>query len=137
MSPIGDERRIGRESYQCVYVAGSASEISEAYESVVVSLAANTANQVIIAAPSAGRSIWVYGLFLAVGDGAGSVLFRESGGVALTGSMAFPDGGRLCIGPSGNFAMPIWKLPAARALWATTTGAATFNGWLCYAIVGV
>ena len=108
----------------------------DSYTSAVVDLAASTADQEIIAAPGADKQIWVYGFGLLCDTAAGTIVFQDEDDTALTGTMAFSDEGGISVSPSGNFAMPIWKLPTNKALEADT-GACTVDGWVCYAVVSL
>jgi hypothetical protein len=67
--------------------------------------------------------------------GAGTVAFQDSDDTPITTAMAFADEGGICSPPSGNFAMPIWKLATGKALEADTTGTGTYMGWICYGVV--
>ena len=117
-------------------VVGPGSPVVNSYASKAVDLAANTANQVLVAAPGAGKQIWVYSVAFLFDTAAGTVVFHDSTPTALTGTMAVSDEGGLAIAPSGNFAMPIWKCATNTALQADT-GAGTVDGWLTFAIVSV
>jgi len=108
----------------------------DSYSQVSVSLAADTANQQILAAPGAGKQIWVFGGVILADTGAGTIAFQDEDDTALTGAMALSDEGGFSISPSGNFAMPIWKLPTNKALEADTVTCSA-AGWLDYAIVDV
>ena len=104
------------------------------YSTTRVVLAANTANQVLVAAPGAGKQIWVYGFGLQADTGAGVVTLQDEDDVALTGAMALADNGGIHIAPSGNFEMPIVKVPTNKALEADTVTCSA-GGWIAYAIV--
>ena len=108
----------------------------DSYANAVIDLAASTADQQIIATPGANKQIWVYGFALLCDTAAGTIVFQDEDNTALTGTMAFSDEGGISVSPSGNFAMPIWKLPTNKALEADT-GACTVDGWINYAIVSV
>jgi len=108
----------------------------DSYASVVIDLAASTADQVLVAAPGASKQIWVYGLAFTADTAAGTVTLQTEDDVALTGTMAFSDEGGISIPPSGNFAMPIFKVPTNKAL-ECDTGACTVDGLISYAIVAV
>ena len=117
-------------------VIGPGSPTVDSFSSAVIDLAATSNNQQIIAAPGAGKQIWVYSVAFLFDTAAGTVVFHDSTPTALTGTMAVSDEGGLAIAPSGNFAMPIWKCATNTALQADT-GAGTVDGWLTYAIVSV
>lgn len=108
----------------------------DSYANAVIDLAASTADQQIIATPGANKQIWVYGFALLCDTAAGTIVFQDEDNTALTGTMAFSDEGGISVSPSGNFAMPIWKLPTNKALEADT-GTCTVDGWINYAIVSV
>lgn len=93
------------------------------------------ANQSIVAAPGANKQIWVYGINISMST-AGTVAFQDEDDTAITGAMGLADTGGFCISPSGNFAMPLWKVATNKALEAdVVTG--TINGSITYAIVSV
>ena len=117
-------------------VIGPGSPTVDSFGSAVIDLAATSNNQQIVAAPGAGKQIWVYSVAFLFDTAAGTVVFHDSTPTALTGTMAVSDEGGLAIAPSGNFAMPIWKCATNTALQADT-GAGTVDGWLTYAIVSV
>ena len=115
---------------------GPGEPVIDSYTSAVIDLAASTANQVLVAAPGAGKQIWVYGFALLCDTAAGIVTFQDEDDTAITGAMAFSDEGGISVAPSGNFAMPIWKVPTNKALEADT-GACTVDGWICYGIISI
>ena len=117
-------------------VIGPGSPTVDSFGSAVIDLAATSNNQQIVAAPGAGKQIWVYSVAFLFDTAAGTVVFHDSTPTALTGTMAVSDEGGLAIAPSGNFAMPIWKCATNTALQADT-GAGTVDGWLTFAIVSV
>ena len=117
-------------------IAGPAHPTVASYTSVKVDLAASTANQVLVAAPGAGKQIWVYGLFMMADTAAGTVTLQDEDDTALSGTMAVSDEGGWVLPLSGNFAMPWVKVATNKALEADT-GACTVDGILCYGIVSV
>lgn len=116
--------------------AGNTKVTIESYGQVAVSLVANTANQQIIAAPGAGKQIWVFGGVILADTEAGTIAFQDSDDVAITGAMALSDEGGFSHPSNGNFAMPIWKVPTNKALEADTVNCSA-AGWLDYAIVNI
>lgn len=106
------------------------------YQSAVVDLAAATDNQELIAAPSAGNQIKVYGLHIS-SAGAGSIELQDEDDVKHTGIIP--------VGTNGGFIWPVapsttpWiTVAAAKALDAKTVGAgATMDGVIVYAVVPV
>jgi len=93
------------------------------------------ANQVLVAAPGASKQIWVYGIDITITT-AGTVALQDEDDTALTGAMAFADNGGWAVAPSGNFAMPMFKVATNKALEADVT-TSTINGMISYAIVSV
>jgi len=92
-------------------------------------------NQSLVAAPGANKQIWVYAINFSMST-AGTVAFQDEDDTAITGAMGIADTGGMTMGPSGNFAMPIWKVATNKALECdVVTG--TINGSLTYAIVSV
>jgi len=105
-----------------------------ALQNAVVDLAASTNNQQIIAAPGAGKQIWVYGLFMMADTAAGTVLLEDSAGTALTGTIAISDEGGFVLPISGNMLAPWIKVGGNLALRADT-GACTVDGIIVYSVV--
>ena len=117
-------------------ISGPGNPTIDSYTSKAIDLAANTANQVLVAAPGAGKQIWVYGLFMMADTAPGTVTLQDDDDTALTGTIALSDEGGFVINPSGNFAMPWLKVATNKALEADT-GACTVDGIITYAIVSV
>jgi hypothetical protein len=106
----------------------------DSYTQVAIS-AVTGANQSLIAAPGANKQIWVYGIAIS-NTTAGTVAFQDEDDTALTGAFAFADKGGMAIPPSGNFAMPLFKVATNKALEAdVTTG--TINGFITYGVASV
>lgn len=116
-------------------VFGPATPTIDSYTSAKIDLAAATANQVIVAAPGASKQIWVYGLAVTV-DADGSLSFQDEDDLAITGVMPVAANGGFAFSPSGNFAMPTWKLATNKALECDTL-VCTGDGYISYAIVSV
>lgn len=108
----------------------------DSYNCEALELTADTANQVVVAAPGANKQIWVYGMSLTADTGAGTVQFTDEDDNAVTGAMAFSDEGGIQKPLSGHFAMPYWKLATNKALHADTATASA-AGDIQYAIVDV
>lgn len=109
----------------------------KSFASADVDLAANTADQELVAAPGAGKEIWVYGLFLRA-NGATVLTLQDEDGTAVTGDIDLIDGGVIDLQLSGNFAMPWFRVPTNKALEADLVGATTtVDGVITYAIVDV
>lgn len=117
-------------------IDGPGSPSVDSYASVAVSAAANTANQVLVAAPGADKQIWVYGLVGTADTDAGSVSLQDEDDTALSGVMPLAANGGFAVSPSGNFAMPWLKLATNKALEIDTVTCG-FKGTLTYAIVDV
>jgi len=117
-------------------VIGPGSPAVDSFGSAVVDLAATTANQVLVAAPGAGKQIWVYGIFMMADTAAGTVTLQDEDDTALSGTMAVSDEGGWVLPMSGNFAMPWIKVATNKALEADT-GACTVDGIITYAIVSI
>lgn len=98
-----------------------------------ISAAAGTANQEVIAAPADDREIWVYGYEGSADTGGGSVSFQDEDDVAITGVMPIAQNARIGL-MSSNFDIPIWKVPAGKALEIDTVTCG-FKGWISYAVV--
>ena len=117
-------------------IQGPGNPTVDSYNTVKIDLAASSADQVLVAAPAAGKAIWVYGLFMMADTAAGTVVLQDSDDAALTGTMAVSDEGGWVLPLSGNFAMPWIKCTTAKALEADT-GACTIDGLLCYGVITV
>ena len=91
----------------------------------------------VLVSSAASKQIWVYGYSVVAGTAdATTVLFHDEDDTALTGIMSFAQYGGAAVAPSGNFAMPIFKLGTDKDL-ELTTGGGDVDGWLSYAIVSV
>ena len=110
--------------------------VIDSYTHVAITTATNTADQALVAAPGANKQIWVYGISYVVGTAAGTVSFQDSDNTAISGVMAHALNSGLAISPSGNFAMPVWKVVTNKALEVDTV-TCDIEGWLSYAIVSV
>jgi len=117
-------------------IIGPGNPVVDSYTSKAVDLAASTANQVLVAAPGAGKQLWIYGLFMMADTAAGTVTLQDEDDTALSGTMAVSDEGGWVLPMSGNFSMPWIKVATNKALEADT-GAATIDGIITYAIVSV
>lgn len=115
-------------------INGPGAPIINSYDKVAINLAAGT-NQELIAAPGAGKQIWVYGITYVLSV-AGTVAFEDSDGTATTGIMPHAGNSGLSTPPSGNFSMPIWKIATNKALRVDVV-TAEIDGWIDYAIVSV
>lgn len=118
-------------------IDGPGAPTIDSYGSEPVDLAAATADQELIAAPGANKQIWVYGMMVLAGAVA-TLLIHDEDATARTGTMPIAETGGFVKNPSGNFAMPWFKVATNKALEATTVGAGgTFDGDITYAIVSV
>jgi len=107
----------------------------DSYGQVAINLTTG-ANQVLVAS-AANKQIWVYGVVFTCGDADGqTVSFQDEDDVAITGIMELKQYGGMAFSPSGNFAMPIWKLGTDKDLEVDITGG-DVDGSLMYAIVSV
>jgi hypothetical protein len=121
---------------QLTTVVGLSAPTVDSYFCAKIDLAANTANQEVVAAPGANKQIWIYGLGILLDTAAGTIKFHDSAPTDITGTMALSDEGGMVVAPSGNFSMPILKCGTNTALQADT-GAGTVDGWLTYAVISV
>lgn len=92
------------------------------------------ANQVLVSS-AANKQIWVYGICLVV-NVAGSCSLQDEDDTAITGIMPFDANSGIAIAPSGNFAMPLFKLATDKDLEIDVV-TSEVDGWLDYAIVSV
>lgn len=112
--------------------AGAALPNIDSYEPISINLAAG-ANQELVAAPGAGKQIWVYGYQLTVNT-AGSISFQDSDDSPKSGIMPLDKG--IAVPPSGNFAMPLFKVATNKALEIDVV-TCEVDGTLQYGIISV
>ena len=117
-------------------ISGAGSPTVDSYTSTDINLAANTADQEIIAAPGASKEIWIYGINFTMGTGDGSISFQDSDDTAITGVMTFKQDTGMAHSPSGNFSMPLWKVATNKAFEADTVTSSA-DGSISYAIISV
>jgi len=116
-------------------LSGAGSPTIDSYTQKSINLT-TAADQVLVSsAPS--KQIWVYGYAFSCGDADGqTVSLQDEDNLALTGIMEFSQYGGMVVAPSGNFAMPVFKLATDKDLEIDITGG-DVDGWLTYAIVSV
>jgi len=107
----------------------------DSYSTAAINAAA-AANQVLVAAPGAGKQIWVYGVFMMADTSAGTVTFQDEDDTVLSGVCAVSDEGGWVLPPSGNFAMPWIKVATNKAL-EIDCATSTIDGIICYGIVSI
>jgi hypothetical protein len=108
----------------------------DSYQGVNIS-AVTGANQQIVAAPGASKQIWVYGYSFTCDTDATTVAFQDEDDTAhATYGEGFKQYGGVNIPPSGNFAMPLFKVATNKALEADVA-VGTIGGELHYAVVSV
>lgn len=117
------------------YIAGPGGATAvDSYTTAAINLAAG-ANQSIISAPGANKQIWVYGISFVL-NVAGTVSIQDEDDTAKTGVMPFAANSGLAIPPSGNFAMPLFKVATNKALEMDIV-TAEVDGIITYAIMSV
>jgi len=112
---------------------GPGSPTIDSYANVAINLAAG-ANQVLVSS-AANKQIWVYG-YTIIANVAGTVSFQDEDDTAISGIMPIDAKGGIARNPSGNFAMPIWKLATDKDLEIDIV-TSEIDGDLQYAIVSV
>jgi hypothetical protein len=105
----------------------------DSYTHLAINLAAG-ANQLLVSS-AANKQIWVYAVSF-VCSAAGTVSFQDEDDTAISGIMPFAANSGMAQGPSGNFAMPLWKLATDHDLEVDIV-TAEVDGFLTYAIVSV
>lgn len=110
--------------------SASISPVVESYTSLPINLAPG-ANQTIVAAPGAGKQIWIYGLQVTVNT-AGTLSIQDEDNSPVSGIMPLEKG--ISIPPSGSMAMPIAKLATNKAL-EFDLNTSELDGMLQYGIV--
>lgn len=101
---------------------------------VAINVPAGAVDTVLVSS-AANKQIWVYGVVFVV-DIAGTISIQDEDNVAITGVMPFGVNGGMTISPSGNFAIPLWKLGTDKDLEVDTV-TCTLDGSITYAIVDV
>lgn len=114
-------------------INGPGVPVIDSYVSIPINLAAG-ANQVLVSS-AANKQIWVYGIGFSV-NVAGTVSFQDEDDTAITGIMQIAATGGMISHPSGNFAMPLWKLGTDKDLEVDIV-TSELDGWITYAIVSV
>jgi len=114
-------------------IIGPGEPTIDSYTQVAINLGA-AANQVLVSS-AASKQIWVYAVAYTCSV-AGTVSFQDEDDVAVSGIMDHAANSGLAMGPSGNFAMPIWKLGTDKDLEVDVVTAA-IDGFISYAIVSV
>lgn len=103
----------------------------DSYQHEPISFSAGNNNVVVNAV--LGKQIWVYGIAF-TRDVAGTVSFQDEDDNPITGVMSFENTPGMAVPPSGNFAMPIWKVATGKALEVDLV-TCSINGWIDYAII--
>ena len=114
-------------------INGAGAPTIDSYQSYTIT-AKTGADQVIVSS-AANKQIWVYG-FGFTGSIAGTVAFQDEDNTVHTGPMNIDIKGGMVVAPSGNFAMPIFKLATDKDLELDIV-TTTIDGWVCAAIVSV
>jgi hypothetical protein len=114
-------------------INGAGAPVIDSYTHAAINLAAG-ANQVLVSS-AANKQVWVYGITFTV-NVAGTVSFQDEDDTAITGIMPIDAKGGMAISPSGNFAMPIWKLATDKDLEVDVV-TSEIDGFLTYALVSV
>ena len=107
----------------------------DSYNTAAINAAA-AADQELVAAPGAGKQIWVYGLFMMADTGAGTVTLQDSDNTALSGVMAVSDEGGWVLPMCSNFEMPWLKVTTNKALEADCS-TSTVDGIIAYGVVTI
>jgi len=116
-------------------IDGPGAPVIVSFTSDDVNLAADTANQVVVAAQGADTQIWVYSINL-MADVAGTISIQDEDDTAHSGVMPVSAGGGFVLNPSGNFAMPWIKVATNKALEIDTVTCAA-DGIITWAKVDV
>lgn len=114
-------------------INGPGAPVIDSYATIPINLAAG--NDQVLVSSAANKQIWVYGLAIVV-NVAGTVSFQDEDNTAISGVMPFSANSGITNSPSGNFAMPIWKLATDKDLEVDIV-TSEVDGWLAYAIVSV
>ena len=114
-------------------ISGPGNPTIDSYQTATIT-SKTGANQLIVSS-AASKQIWVYGFGFS-GTIAGTVAFQDEDDTVLTGAMNVGITGGFVSSPSGNFAMPLFKLATDKDLEMDIV-TTTINGWVAYAIVSV
>jgi hypothetical protein len=114
-------------------LTGPGTPTIDSYTQAAFNLAAG-ADQVLVSS-AANKQVWVYGIGFTV-NVAGTVSFQDQDDTAITGIMQIAATGGMTVAPSGNFAMPLWKLGTDKDLEVDVV-TSELDGWISYAIVSV
>ena len=115
---------------------GAGNPTVDSYTSEDFTGAADTANQSIISAPGENKQIWVYGIQFTIGTGDGSVSFQDEDDAKITEIMTLKQDTGMVVTPTGNFSMPLWKVPTNKAFEVDTV-TCDIKGSIQYGIVSV
>jgi len=116
-------------------VDGPGAPAIDSYTHVAINL--TTGADQVLASSAANKQIWIYGYAFTCGDADGqTVSLQDEDNVAITGIMEFAQYGGIARNPSGNFAMPLYKLATNKDLEIDITGG-DVDGSLEYAVVSV
>ena len=114
-------------------IDGPGAPVVDSYTQVGFNLTA-AADQVLVSS-AANKQIWVYGIGFVL-SAAGTVSFQDEDNTVITGIMPFAANSGMSVSPSGNFAMPLWKLGTDKDLEIDLV-TAECDGWVNYAIISV
>ena len=119
-------------------INGSGAPTVDSYTTIDIN-AVTGANQVLVAAPGADKQIWVYGYDFTVDTAETTVVFQDEdddGSGMPSYTEGFPVNSGVAKNPTGNFAMPQFKVATNKALEVdVTTG--TIGGSMQYGIISV
>jgi len=116
-------------------VQGPGNPTIDSYGHMAINLTTG-ADQLLVSS-AVNKQIWVYGYGFTCGDADGqTVSLQDEDNTAVTGIMEFKQYGGISVSPTGNFAMPLFKLATDKDLEVDITGG-DVDGWLCYALVSV
>ena len=101
---------------------------------VAINVGAGATDTVLVSS-AASKQIWVYSIMITA-NVAGTVSIQDQDDAAITGVVQLGATGGYSVAPSGNFAMPIWKLGTDKDLEMDTV-TCEVDGFLTYAIVSV
>ncbi len=114
-------------------ISGPGEPTIDSYTQLAINLTTG-ANQVLVSS-AADKQIWVYSVFLTLSVD-GTISFQDEDDLAITGILDHAANSGPAMPPSGNFAMPIWKLATNKDLEVDVV-TANIDGWLNYALVSV
>ena len=98
--------------------------------------AAKNGTRDLVAAPGAGKQIWVYGLYV-LALAIGTVTFIDDTPTNLSGLLTVTANQTICLPATGDGDMVWMKCSTNKKLQVTLSADTDLDGWLIYAVVDI